>query len=164
MKTGLGFEFMKDELCPHICVLQCHPGPCSPCKAFAPPRLCFCGKKVITTRCSDRKSVLTCSQHCDKLLDCGCHHCERICHVGSCDPCQVLVNAPYFFKKRVEVVICGDMNVKGKVKEEDGIFSYSSTCGRKLRYGNHNYAKICHPGAYRDYEFVNGSSLITVVK
>ncbi|XWS48313.1 hypothetical protein CRYUN_Cryun13aG0064900 [Craigia yunnanensis] len=144
----LGAGVMKDELCPHVCVLQCHPGPCPPCKAFAPPRLCPCGKKVITTRCSDRKSVLTCGQRCDKLLDCGCHRCERICHVGACDPCQVLINAPCFCKERVEVVICGDMAIKGKVKAEDGIFSCGSTCGKKLRCGNHNCAEICHPGPY----------------
>ncbi|XVF53864.1 hypothetical protein PTKIN_Ptkin05aG0133500 [Pterospermum kingtungense] len=153
---GLGSGLTKDELCPHVCVLQCHPGPCPPCKAFAPPRLCPCGKKVITTRCSDRKSVLTCSQRCDKLLDCGRHHCERICHVGSCDPCQVLINAPCFCKKKVEVVICGDMAVKGKVKAEDGIFYCSSTCGKKLKCGNHNCAEICHPGPCGDCELVPG--------
>ncbi|CAD6241559.1 unnamed protein product [Miscanthus lutarioriparius] len=35
--------------CPHVCVLQCHPGlgPCPPCKAFAPDRPCPCGKQII---------------------------------------------------------------------------------------------------------------------
>ncbi|PQQ15453.1 NF-X1-type zinc finger protein NFXL1 [Prunus yedoensis var. nudiflora] len=136
----------KDDLCPHVCVLQCHPGPCPPCKAFAPPRLCPCGKKVITTRCSDRTSVLTCGQHCNKLLDCLRHHCERTCHVGPCDPCQVLVDASCFCKKKVEVVLCGDMTVKGEVKAEDGVFSCSSTCGKKLSCGNHACGEVCHPG------------------
>lgn len=149
-----GSGMMKDDLCPHVCVLQCHPGPCPPCKAFAPERLCPCGKKVIKTRCSDRKSVLTCGQRCDKLLECGRHRCERICHLGSCDPCQVLINAPCFCKKRVEVVICGDMAVKGKVNEEDGIFSCSLTCGKKLRCGNHSCAQICHPGPCGDCELM----------
>ncbi|BBH04203.1 NF-X-like 1 [Prunus dulcis] len=136
----------EDDLCPHVCVLQCHPGPCPPCKAFAPPRLCPCGKKVITTRCSDRTSVLTCGQHCNKLLDCLRHRCERTCHVGPCDPCQVLVDASCFCKKKVEVVLCGDMTVKGEVKAEDGVFSCNSTCGKKLTCGNHACGEVCHPG------------------
>ena len=136
-----------EDVCPHLCVLQCHPGPCPPCKAFAPPRLCPCGKNTITTRCSDRKSVLTCGQRCDKLLECMRHRCERICHVGPCDPCQVLVNASCFCKKKVEVVLCGDMAVKGEVKTEDGVFSCSSICGNKLTCGNHVCCEICHPGS-----------------
>ncbi|KAI5330568.1 hypothetical protein L3X38_029966 [Prunus dulcis] len=127
-------------------VFVCHPGPCPPCKAFAPPRLCPCGKKVITTRCSDRTSVLTCGQHCNKLLDCLRHRCERTCHVGPCDPCQVLVDASCFCKKKVEVVLCGDMTVKGEVKAEDGVFSCNSTCGKKLTCGNHACGEVCHPG------------------
>ncbi|KAE8719749.1 NF-X1-type zinc finger protein NFXL1 [Hibiscus syriacus] len=153
-ELGLGSGVMKDELCPHNCVLQCHPGPCPPCKAFAPPSLCPCGKKVITTRCPDRKSFLTCGQQCDKLLECGRHHCEQVCHIGACDPCKVLINAPCFCKKKVEVVICGDMVVKGEVKAEDGIFSCNSTCGKKLRCGNHYCAELCHPGPCEDCEFM----------
>uniref|UniRef100_A0A0R0J2M4 RING-type domain-containing protein n=1 Tax=Glycine max TaxID=3847 RepID=A0A0R0J2M4_SOYBN len=106
----------RDDLCPHACVLQCHPGPCPPCKAFAPPRLCPCGKKNITTRCSDRQSVLTCGQCCGKLLECGRHRCERICHVGSCDPCKVPSSATCFCSKNMEVVLCGDMTVKGEIE------------------------------------------------
>ncbi|KAH7529227.1 hypothetical protein FEM48_Zijuj05G0162300 [Ziziphus jujuba var. spinosa] len=136
----------KEDLCPHVCVMQCHPGPCPPCKAFAPPRICPCGKKVITTRCSDRKSVLTCGQRCDKLLECWRHRCERICHVGPCDPCHVLVNASCFCKKNMEEVLCGDMAVKGEVKAEDGVFSCGSICGQKLSCGNHVCGEICHPG------------------
>ncbi|GJU59916.1 NF-X1-type zinc finger protein NFXL1 [Tanacetum coccineum] len=55
-----------DGRCRHRCVVQCHPGPCPPCKAFAPPRICPCGKKTITTRCLDQKSLLTCAQRCGK--------------------------------------------------------------------------------------------------
>ncbi|XP_057980727.1 NF-X1-type zinc finger protein NFXL1 [Malania oleifera] len=141
-----GSGVSKEDLCPHICVLQCHPGPCPPCKAFAPPRLCPCGKKRITTRCSDRKSVLTCGQRCNKLLDCWRHQCDQVCHLGPCDPCDVMVDAFCFCKKKVEVVRCGAMAVKGEVKIEDGVFSCSSICGKKLSCGNHFCGEICHPG------------------
>ncbi|KAL1318296.1 hypothetical protein HN51_070567 [Arachis hypogaea] len=137
----------KEDLCPHVCVLQCHPGPCPPCKAFAPPRLCPCGKKTITTRCFDRQSVLTCGQRCEKLLECGRHRCERICHVGACDPCQVLINASCFCSKKVEVLPCGDMTMKGEFTAEAGVFTCGSNCGRKLSCGNHMCNEICHPGS-----------------
>ncbi|KAG8379493.1 hypothetical protein BUALT_Bualt07G0094200 [Buddleja alternifolia] len=149
-----GSGMSTEDICPHACVLQCHPGPCPPCKAFAPPRRCPCGKKVITTRCSDRKSVLTCGQRCDKLLDCGRHHCERLCHVGPCDPCQVVVNASCFCNKKIEVVLCGDMLMKGEVKVEDGVFSCSLTCEKKLICANHVCREVCHPGPCGECEYL----------
>ncbi|KAI4352089.1 hypothetical protein L6164_006375 [Bauhinia variegata] len=137
----------KEDLCPHVCVLQCHPGPCPPCKAFAPPRLCPCGKKTITTRCSDRQSVLTCGQRCDKLLECRRHRCERICHVGPCDHCQVLINASCFCSKKMEVILCGEMALKGEIEADSGVFSCGSNCGKNLGCGNHTCSDICHPGS-----------------
>lgn len=150
----LGPGETEEDLCPHICVLQCHPGPCPPCKAFAPPRKCPCGKKTITTRCSDRKSVLSCGQVCDKVLECGRHRCERVCHLGPCDQCQVQVNASCFCKKTLEVVLCGDMTVKGEVKAEDGVFSCASLCGKKLNCNNHFCSEICHPGSCGECELL----------
>ncbi|ESQ35842.1 hypothetical protein EUTSA_v10006708mg [Eutrema salsugineum] len=147
-------ETTKEDLCPHVCVLQCHPGPCPPCKAFAPPRGCPCGKKMITTRCSERRSVLVCGQPCDKLLNCARHRCERACHVGPCDPCHVLVNATCFCKKKVETVICGDMNLKGELKAEDGVYSCSFNCGKPLGCGNHFCSEVCHPGPCGDCDLL----------
>lgn len=136
----------EDDLCPHVCVLQCHPGPCPPCKAFAPPQPCPCGKEIITTRCSDRKSLLTCGQKCDKLLECGRHRCEEICHLGPCDPCHALFDASCFCKRKAQVVPCGDMDLKGELEAEQGVFSCGSTCGEELGCGNHKCHEICHPG------------------
>ncbi|XP_077241128.1 NF-X-like 1 [Tasmannia lanceolata] len=143
-----------ENRCAHICVLQCHPGPCPPCKAFAPPRPCPCGKKMIMRRCSDRKSVVTCGQYCGKILECGRHRCERICHLGACDPCQVRVDATCFCKKKMEVVLCGEMAVKGKVEEIDGLFSCNSVCGKTLDCGHHNCSETCHPGPCGECEFL----------
>lgn len=140
--------------CSHLCVLQCHPGPCPPCKAFTPPQSCPCGKKTITRRCSDRKSHLTCGQPCNKILECGRHRCERICHTNACDPCQVLVNASCFCKKKAEVVLCGEMAVKGEVEEINGLFSCNSTCAKPLSCGNHNCIENCHPGSCGECEFL----------
>ncbi|CAJ2641818.1 unnamed protein product [Trifolium pratense] len=153
-KEVLSTEGRKDQLCPHACVLQCHPGPCPPCKAFAPPRLCPCGKKRIATRCSDRQSDLTCGQRCDKLLNCGRHRCENACHVGPCDPCQVLINASCFCSKMTQVIFCGEMAMKGEFKVEDGVFSCGSNCGTELSCGNHICRDVCHPGGCGECEFL----------
>ncbi|GJY00422.1 NF-X1-type zinc finger protein NFXL1 [Tanacetum coccineum] len=107
-----------DGRCRHRCVVQCHPGPCPPCKAFAPPRICPCGNKTIPTRCSDQKSLLTCGQHCGKPLKCLRHCCSKTCHVGPCDSCDVQIDASCFCKKKIEVVVCGDMAVKGHANVE----------------------------------------------
>ncbi|KAF4373507.1 hypothetical protein F8388_025201 [Cannabis sativa] len=154
LERDVGRGGSKEDHCPHVCVLQCHPGPCPPCKAFAPPRICSCGKKIITTRCSDRKSGLTCGQRCEKLLSCGRHRCEQMCHVGPCDQCEVEVNAACFCKKKVEAVLCADMTVKGAVKAEDGVFSCNSLCEKKLNCGNHFCGEICHPGTCGECELL----------
>ncbi|XP_043706316.1 NF-X1-type zinc finger protein NFXL1-like [Telopea speciosissima] len=147
-----GGDSNDDDRCPHVCVLQCHPGPCPPCKAFAPPRRCPCGKKTITTRCSDRKSLFTCGQPCKKILECGRHRCERICHLGPCDPCGAMIKASCFCKKKVEILLCGEMVVKGNVRQMDGVFSCNSTCGKELACGNHFCGEDCHPGPCGDCE------------
>jgi transcriptional repressor NF-X1 len=47
----------------------------------------------------------------------------------------------------VEVVLYGDMVVKGKMKIEADVFSCGSTCGKKLICGNHVCCDIWHPGS-----------------
>ncbi|GKB59018.1 NF-X1-type zinc finger protein NFXL1 [Tanacetum coccineum] len=146
-----------DGRCHHRCVVQCHPGPCPPCKAFAPPRICPCGKKTIPTRCSDQKSLLTCGQRCGKPLKCLRHCCSKTCHVGPCDSCDVQIDASCFCKKKIEVVVCGDMAVKGHANvENDGIFSCNSSCGKPLGCGNHVCKETCHPGVCGDCELLPG--------
>ncbi|PIA36907.1 hypothetical protein AQUCO_03200102v1 [Aquilegia coerulea] len=143
-----------DVRCPHVCVLQCHPGPCPPCKAFAPPRLCPCGKKTITTRCFDNKSALTCGDKCNKILECGRHYCQKMCHMGPCEPCRVPIDAVCFCEKESQLVFCGEITVKGEMKLSDGVFSCSSVCGGRLNCGNHVCGQICHPGHCGDCELM----------
>nr|XP_043627263.1 NF-X1-type zinc finger protein NFXL1 [Erigeron canadensis] len=146
----------SEVVCRHRCVLQCHPGPCPPCKAFAPPRLCPCGKKTITTRCSQQKSLVTCGQICGKPLNCQRHSCGRTCHVGPCDSCEVRIDASCFCKKKSEVVVCGDMALKGPVNVENGIFSCSSPCEKSLVCGNHACKDTCHPGLCGECDLLPG--------
>lgn len=139
-------ELDKQTGCPHVCVLQCHPGPCPPCKAFAPRQPCPCGKKTLVRRCSDKNASLTCGQRCGNLLSCGRHRCEKLCHVGSCSPCKVPVVAGCFCGRKNEVVLCGDMMFEGEIGTGNGVFSCNDKCGRVLGCGNHECLESCHPG------------------
>ncbi|KAL6861718.1 hypothetical protein ACP4OV_017418 [Aristida adscensionis] len=140
--------------CPHVCVLQCHPGPCPPCKAFAPDRPCPCGKQIIVRRCADRSTPVTCGRPCERLLPCRRHRCEKVCHTGPCGECTVLITARCFCGKKEETMLCGDMMVKGKLSEEDGVFSCSEVCGHTLACGNHACQDMCHPGPCGECELL----------
>ncbi|XP_062233162.1 NF-X1-type zinc finger protein NFXL1-like [Phragmites australis] len=142
--------------CPHVCVLQCHPGPCPPCKAFAPDRPCPCGKQTIVRRCADRSTPVTCGRHCERLLPCRRHRCEKVCHTGPCGDCSVVISARCFCGKKKETLLCGDMVVKGKLSEEDGVFSCSEVCGHTLACGYHACQDMCHPGPCGECELTPG--------
>ncbi|KAJ4973490.1 hypothetical protein NE237_006664 [Protea cynaroides] len=138
-----------DDRCPHVCVLQCHPGPCPPCKAFTPR--CPCGKKTFTMRCSDWKPMVSCEEPCNKLLECGRHSCDRICHYGQCDPCLILMKGSCFCDKKEEFLLCEEMVWKGDVKQNDSKhYSCNSDCGKKLACGKHFCSEICHFGPCGD--------------
>ncbi|KZP23527.1 hypothetical protein FIBSPDRAFT_910249 [Athelia psychrophila] len=66
---------------------SCHedPAPCPACP-FLTHKMCACGKKnMANVRCSQEK--VSCGVPCGKLLGCGFHHCERLCHSDGCGPC-----------------------------------------------------------------------------
>lgn len=68
----------------------CHedPTPCPPCP-FLTSKLCACGKKTVdNVRCSQEK--VSCGTPCGKLLACGFHQCERLCHGDECGPCHAM--------------------------------------------------------------------------
>ncbi|KAF8067912.1 hypothetical protein FPV67DRAFT_1626152 [Lyophyllum atratum] len=67
----------------------CHedPRPCPPCP-FLATKQCACGKKMMTNvRCSLETEKVSCGAVCGKLMDCGFHHCERLCHGDKCGTC-----------------------------------------------------------------------------
>ncbi|OSX63454.1 hypothetical protein POSPLADRAFT_1139991 [Postia placenta MAD-698-R-SB12] len=68
----------------------CHedPAPCPPCPILMSKR-CSCGKKMVdNVKCSQEKVL--CGTVCGKLLSCGFHHCERLCHGDACGPCTTV--------------------------------------------------------------------------
>ncbi|KZT70504.1 hypothetical protein DAEQUDRAFT_708602 [Daedalea quercina L-15889] len=72
----------------------CHedPIPCPPCP-FLASKPCACGKKMVdNVRCSQEK--VSCGTPCGKLLSCGFHHCERLCHGDDCGSCHANCGKP----------------------------------------------------------------------
>ncbi|XP_002969132.2 NF-X1-type zinc finger protein NFXL1 [Selaginella moellendorffii] len=142
----------KLGLCQHICTLQCHPGPCPPCAAFALPEACGCGRKVVTRRCIERdEGVVSCGYQCGGMLSCGRHYCTRVCHKDECGGCKVVVAVACFCRRKLDRVVCGQVPVPGDVAG-NGIFSCGSICGKLLPCGNHVCSRECHPGDCGDCE------------
>lgn len=111
-REGGGSGGSGSYVCPHHCVLQCHPGPCPPCSAMSAPLPCFCGRERRTRRCTDLSKEgsagFTCGAPCGKLLECGQHRCNEPCHAGPCSPCSVLVDARCFCGASEEALSCGE--------------------------------------------------------
>lgn len=60
---------------------------CPPCPFLAVKR-CACGKKEMgNVRCSLERDKVSCGTVCGRLMSCGFHHCERLCHGDDCGPC-----------------------------------------------------------------------------
>ncbi|KAF8872738.1 hypothetical protein BD779DRAFT_1613762 [Infundibulicybe gibba] len=61
--------------------------PCPPCPSLT-TRPCACGKKTVgNVKCSLTADKISCGSACGKLLACGFHHCEKLCHSGDCGAC-----------------------------------------------------------------------------
>ncbi|KAI0042826.1 hypothetical protein FA95DRAFT_1499565 [Auriscalpium vulgare] len=72
----------------------CHEDPvsCPPC-VFLTSKRCACGKKEVeNVRCSQER--VSCGTPCGKLLSCGGHRCERLCHGDACGPCTAVCGKP----------------------------------------------------------------------
>ncbi|XP_031492196.1 NF-X1-type zinc finger protein NFXL1 [Nymphaea colorata] len=132
--------------CAHSCVLQCHPGPCPPCKAFAPACSCPCGRKSFVRRCTEGFAELSCGQPCGLLLACGRHRCKRVCHAGDCGSCEASIPASCFCEK------VSDLSFSCNELDQNGKFSCNSGCGKLLGCGNHRCKKKCHSGPCGDCE------------
>ncbi|KAK8949021.1 NF-X1-type zinc finger protein NFXL1 [Platanthera zijinensis] len=144
--------------CPHICAVQCHPGPCPPCSASISRRKCPCGKIAVDRCCSSRGSPFTCGQPCNRLLHCHRHTCERSCHTGACRSCEKLLTATCFCGKKTEAALCGDIPANVNLDDaESVVFSCNDVCGRRLLCGNHLCRKNCHPGPCGECELLPGS-------
>lgn len=70
---------------PHSC--HADTVPCPPCVHLA-SKECACGKKVVpNVRCSLETEKISCGTVCGKLMACGFHLCQRLCHGDACGGC-----------------------------------------------------------------------------
>ncbi|ESK87323.1 shuttle craft like transcriptional regulator [Moniliophthora roreri MCA 2997] len=67
----------------------CHPAgtSCPPCVVLT-SKLCACGKKEVPNKpCSLVREKVGCGTVCRKLMECGFHRCDRLCHADDCGRC-----------------------------------------------------------------------------
>ncbi|KAJ7627599.1 hypothetical protein DFH06DRAFT_730947 [Mycena polygramma] len=67
---------------------------CPPCP-FLTTKKCMCGKKDVgNVRCAQER--VSCGSVCGRLLGCGYHHCERLCHSADegCGACVLACGKP----------------------------------------------------------------------
>lgn len=125
----------------HKCSLDCHEGPCPPCKETQ-LRTCFCGKEERALKCGIE--VFSCEKICGKPLNCGNHKCVDICHDGPCKTCPYtpdkLKTCPC--KNQLPLSALGAGNRKSCL---DPIPSCGLPCGKKLPCG-HMCKSLCHVG------------------
>ncbi|XP_031548805.1 transcriptional repressor NF-X1-like [Actinia tenebrosa] len=129
--------------CPHLCNQLCHPGPCPSCPVMV-SKSCECGKESQQSRCG-QKIVIKCKSVCRKPLNCGVHTCEKICHSGPCDLCDVSEEQVCYCGATKRQALCGSGDID-IVDGKNGCFSCENTCNRTLDCGNHTCDAVCHKG------------------
>ncbi|ETN66754.1 shuttle craft [Anopheles darlingi] len=131
----------------HRCDKRCHPGACEECKERVQHR-CYCERNERSVACTEENRLVVrygCEESCSKVLGCGNHQCQRLCHGGNCEPCA---DAP----EHVLSCPCGRQPVEPGSRTSclDPIPTCTAICGRKLKCGppgaNHGCEATCHKG------------------
>lgn len=132
----------KSDACVHPCTQLCHPGPCPPCQATV-TRKCGCGRSEKMMQCC-QKDDLECDARCDKELNCEAHRCERKCHGGLCEDCEMEIeHVCYCGRKQKSLPCTKENNVSLK-------YSCANVCDKQLKCGNHRCQRLCHDGECDD--------------
>ncbi|XP_058119829.1 NF-X1-type zinc finger protein NFXL1 [Anopheles ziemanni] len=143
----------------HKCELKCHDGPCGECP-LGLPRSCPCGKtETRAASCSER--IGTCGDTCQKVLECGQHHCTERCHQGPCGSCLVLVGKVCRCGATTKEVGCHrEATCESKCKKVRTCGKHpcnrkccdgqcpecDKVCGKTLPCGKHKCTSLCHQG------------------
>ena len=133
---------VRESGCGHQCPLACHPGPCPPCQVTTQSP-CYCPKKnVLMFRCGvdqgrsakGRGRDLSCGGVCSRLLACGKHTCEKVCHDGDCGSCAIREVVKCWCGKEEKEIGCGEGDAKVCIVENEGEwigrFGCLGLCGR----------------------------------
>ena len=117
---------------------------------------CYCPRQqLFTFHCgTDGRSRLkgprnlSCGNICGRPLNCGKHTCEKLCHDGSCDSCDVMEMSRCWCGKEEMQIRCGEgEETQGFVEGESpwiGKFGCGKICGRPFACGKHTCEKLCH--------------------
>ncbi|WKY01565.1 hypothetical protein Q1695_015515 [Nippostrongylus brasiliensis] len=121
--------------CPHPCNESCHPGPCPECPVML-TRSCNCGNVQKAIRCGSVLEV-KCDKVCNRLLACGEHRCNQICHEGDCSPCEVTFVQTCYCGSSSREILCFERGFSEK-------YSCGSPCSGMYNCGIHRCTRNCH--------------------
>ncbi|KAF9075406.1 hypothetical protein BDP27DRAFT_1314952 [Rhodocollybia butyracea] len=122
--------------CSHHCPLLCHPGPCPPCKVIMDVRCNCIRQQAVSVRCGENPQV-SCGQMCSKVLGCGKHYCQDVCH----DEKSVMCGEGDVW---LESVGCDELSTDHMLEPRKG-FGCESVCDNLFDCGEHSCVKSCHP-------------------
>mmetsp|Transcript_31318 Transcript_31318/g.30978 ORF Transcript_31318/g.30978 Transcript_31318/m.30978 type:complete len:726 (+) Transcript_31318:439-2616(+) len=124
----------------HRCQEKCHAGECKKC-GVKNLRRCPCDKEEILVDCGVKE--ISCGNKCEKMLSCGNHKCQKICHEEYCGDCE-------FLPSKVSTCPCGKNSLDLLLIEPrssclDPIPSCYMPCNKTLPCG-HSCKVSCHIG------------------
>ncbi|XP_078378356.1 transcriptional repressor NF-X1-like [Oculina patagonica] len=125
----------------HRCTRICHTDPCGFCQVTV-KQTCYCGKQCREAICgtgepgfvnmNGKSGYFSCQDKCLRVLDCGNHYCQEVCHGGACAECLLKPSL-------VSCCPCGKsllFNLLGEndVRKSclDPVPTCKSTCGKSL--------------------------------
>ncbi|XP_056631026.1 protein shuttle craft [Diorhabda sublineata] len=131
----------------HRCTQSCHTGNCESCNKTIIQE-CYCAKEGRKVPCCGEykgQTQYSCGELCDKILSCGNHRCEKICHEGSCEMCTTDVN-------NIRTCPCGRTRLtKERLSCLDPIPCCDKVCGKVFKCGQpnmpHRCENNCHEGS-----------------
>lgn len=138
--------------CPHPCPLTCHAGPhanSADCLYMGPRMTCFCGKNTEQVICSmTHYDGIACGQKCLKTNRICKHKCQRQCHSGTCDHCEIQVKVNCFCGEVSDKIeLCGSLsrNQRSKLRSSSKLtISCGKICNETLDCGKHSCKARCH--------------------
>lgn len=135
----------------HTCTKPCHSGPCTPCTRIpVTQQPCACGysfpaNSPIRTSCLS--PLPTCTSKCTRMVSCGIHPCQQICHDSPCRACTTIVKRTCRCMQSVISMPCTEMKRDENEVDADGNLMNEIRCARvckiKLACGRHRCNERC---------------------
>ncbi|XP_062235425.1 transcriptional repressor NF-X1 [Platichthys flesus] len=141
----------------HTCSQVCHSRACQPCPLQV-QQVCYCGVTNRSVLCGTDRSGFngsghfSCQKLCGKMLDCGAHSCQQLCHRG---PCQQCPRSPTLVKtcpcSQTLLSKLLELGYSERQSCSDPVPSCGKTCNQPLACGSsdtiHLCENLCHEGS-----------------